>query len=127
MPSLREIQERSKKLREGNDHPTPEADMLRQTWELLIGLKEANHIELRTLPGCWVYTVDENWKIKVNGHKEEIDGVPPFSVWLEWNGWPAGIINPTGGLVAAGQAANLETLNLALTAAYVRDRAESKE
>jgi hypothetical protein len=65
-------------------------------------------------PGCWEHQVDENWRIAVNGHRDPrntSDGltVPPFECYVEFNGWPAGFINPFGGVLAAGAAANEDT------------------
>lgn len=32
--------------------------------------------------------------------------VPPFGIYLEFNGWPAGVVTPGGGCIAAGGVAN---------------------
>lgn len=61
--------------------------------------------------GCWEHRIDDHWSISCNGHQETTKNsqgveVPPFSVYVEWCGWPAGIINPYGGAIAAGAAAN---------------------
>jgi len=32
--------------------------------------------------------------------------VPPFNCYVEFNGWPAGVFNPFGGIIAAGELAN---------------------
>lgn len=36
--------------------------------------------------------------------------VPAFTFYIEWNGWPAGLIDPSGGVIAAGELANESTL-----------------
>ena len=64
---------------------------------------------INTLSGCWTHQVDDLWKITINGHKREIDDIPPFHCAIEYNGWPAGILSPAGGLIAAGQGANEAT------------------
>ena len=72
------------------------------------------------LPGCWEHQVDEHWCIKVNGHMEPIDGIPPHHMMVLFNGWPAGIIHPTdGGVIAAGTLANEDTFIAALDAAIL--------
>jgi hypothetical protein len=73
-------------------------------------------------PGCWEYRVDENWVIAVNGHRDERQTkagvrVMPFSCYVEFNGWPAGVIDPTGGIIAAGGLANETTFIAALKVA----------
>lgn len=47
----------------------------------------------------------------MNGHKTPMRcshgiEVPPFSVYVQFNGWPAGILDAGGGVLAAGEAAN---------------------
>ena len=65
--------------------------------------------------GCWEFQIDEDWKIAINGHKEptpcSMSDVPlmPFHCYIEYNGWPAGVINPVGGIIAAGSDANENT------------------
>ena len=60
---------------------------------------------------CWEERLDEKWEIAMNGHKTPkrcshgIE-VPPFSVYVQYNGWPAGILDPTGGIIASGESAN---------------------
>lgn len=73
--------------------------------------------------GCWECQVDKRWKIAVNGHPEpkvsSLSEVPiePFHAYAEFNGWPAGILNPYGGTIAAGECANEDTFIAALEAA----------
>lgn len=75
-------------------------------------LAEALGVErINEMDGCWEYQVDSHWSISVNGHPEPTKNsrnadVPPFSVYIEFNGWPAGIIDPFGGVIAAGAVAN---------------------
>ena len=82
-----------------------------------LGVRRINELE-----GCWEYQVDEQWRFALNGHNtphDTDDGVrvPPFSAFVEFNGWPAGIIDPAGGVLAAGDAANESTFIAALQAA----------
>lgn len=77
---------------------------------------------LRQFEACWEHQVDETWKLFINGHREPkktshgLD-VPAFHCLVEFNGWPAGLIHPYGGEIAAGSAANEDTLIQALRAA----------
>lgn len=69
--------------------------------------------------GCWEERIDEQWEIAVNGHRTPMRcshdcDVPPFSVYVQYNGWPAGIIDPSGGVIAAGVCANEDTFIAAL-------------
>ena len=61
--------------------------------------------------------VDGAWKITINGKSEACDNIPPYGVLVEFNGWPAGILDPGGGVIAAGEAANEDTLIAALKVA----------
>lgn len=62
----------------------------------------ATRIDL--LPGCWERQVSDECWISMNGHKEPIKNskghiLHPFQIYIEWNGWPAGIVEPGGGTV----------------------------
>lgn len=89
-----------------------------------LGMRNINQ-----LPGCWEHQVDEQWFIALNAHAEPTKcskgtTVPAFTAYIEFNGWPAGIVNAHGGTIAAGEAANETTLiaaiNLAIREAEVR-------
>lgn len=83
---------------------------------------------LNKLPGCWEYEVDERWAFAFNGHPEPKASkycpapVLPFSVYVQFNGWPAGVIDPTGGVFAAGDAANEDAFIDAIEEAIARVR-----
>lgn len=69
---------------------------------------------IKDLPGCWETQIDGRWYVAVNGHNVETKTsrgaeVPPFHCYVEFNGWPAGIFSPRGGVIAAGAAANEDT------------------
>lgn len=73
------------------------------------------------MPGCWEQQIDEHWWIAVNGHCAETkcsfgEAVPPFSAYVRFNGWPAGIISQFDGCLAAGAAANEDAFIAALKA-----------
>ena len=74
--------------------------------------------------GCWERIVDDNWTVVLNGHRtpQRHNGtmVQPYHCHVYWNGWPAGILTPFDGVLAAhpDQAgANEEHLIRALQAA----------
>ena len=55
--------------------------------------------------------IDEQWWIAINPHDEKLKCshgpvVEPFTMYVEFNGWPAGIVTMNGGMFAAGSAAN---------------------
>ena len=52
--------------------------------------------------GCWEHRVNDDWWLALNAHKVEIKcskgpEVPPFTCYLEYKGWPAGLVDPYGG------------------------------
>jgi hypothetical protein len=78
--------------------------------------------DINKLDGCWEHQVDERWWIALNGHSEmrlSSDGgeIAPFTAYIKYNGWPAGVIDPRGGVIAAGECANERTFIEALEAA----------
>ena len=78
--------------------------------------------EINKLPACWEHQIDDSWWIAINGHDTETKcstgaRVPPFAVYVKFNGFPAGIILPRGGKFAAGIVVNEETFVAALRAA----------
>lgn len=82
---------------------------------------------LTRYPGCWEYEVDERWRVALNAHpvpKEASfsNGVPvePFHCFVTYNGWPAFIFNPYGGVGAAGSAANENTFIAAVRDAIAK-------
>lgn len=78
--------------------------------------------------------VDAHWSFAVNGFPKPMQvippsgqsaglvSVPPASVYVEFNGWPAGFFNPTGGCFAAGTLANEAEFVKALESAAPADR-----
>lgn len=72
------------------------------------------------LPGKkWVGDVDGNWAIAIHANEgEEVEfkpegtmgGKAKFGILLVWfNGWLAGMLDPYGGVIAAGDLANEDT------------------
>ena len=70
-------------------------------------IAEKNNVRnIGKLDGLWKCKVDEDWEFRVNGHDEEIDGIPPYYALIVYRGLPAGLVNPFGGTIAAGQVVN---------------------
>ena len=83
---------------------------------------------INALPGCHEMEVDEHWWIAVNGHAEMVacsngPEVPPYSAYVEFNGWPAGIFNRAGGQFVAGSLANEDAFIAAMEKAIERSGA----
>jgi hypothetical protein len=84
------------------------------------GVKAANQ-----WPDCWEAVVGKTgWWLAVNAHGEPKrcthgPEVPAYHVYVEWNGWPAGMFSAFGGEIAAGSLANVDTLVVALRAEAV--------
>lgn len=75
-------------------------------------------------PGLWEAQVDEQWWIAVNPHHETLESshgpkVEFGNCYVEFNGWPAGMITPYGGVIAAGELANESNFISALKTAEV--------
>lgn len=83
---------------------------------------------IKDLPGCWEHQIDAQWWVALNGHNEPIKcssgvEVPPYTMYVMYNGWPAGLISPAGGTMAAGAAANEDTFIAVVKAAGTVDGA----
>lgn len=77
---------------------------------------------LAAVSGAWHAVVDDQWAVWLNPHRDAIKldsgpEVPPFECYVEFNGWPAGIFGPRGGVIAAGALANEGTFIDALKTA----------
>jgi len=74
----------------------------------------------------WTLHVDDHWSLYLNAASEPWTPCDPQSgdgpalkcgeCYVVFNGWPAGILHPMGGCLAAGEAANEKTLCAALLA-----------
>ena len=94
-----------------------EAFMLLRDWS-----KRQGAAPLNQGPGCWERKIDEDWSVSINGHREPRNNsagleVPPFSAFIQWKDWPAGVIDPGGGIIVAGEFANENIFIDALKAA----------
>lgn len=93
-----------------------------EAFDAIVGLALAlGAAPLNRYPGAWEHQVDPTWKIAVNAHWEPatVDGlvIPGFHAAIWYNGWPAGLLSPRGGVIAAGEGANEDSFIAALCAA----------
>ncbi len=49
------------------------------------------------------------WGVRLNPTNADLEGVPRFSALVTWGGLPAGLLDPGGGTMVVGEAANQET------------------
>lgn len=76
---------------------------------------------ITTFEGCWERQIGAQWWVAINAHARPVKcshgaEVPPFNCYVEFNGWPAGLFDPYGGIIAAGEAANEESFAAAVEA-----------
>ena len=67
--------------------------------------QEEGYKHLGEYPGIIKATLG-SWDIRLHTHDEKIEGDDPFTIYVEYNGWPAGVVDAGGGVIAAGAAAN---------------------
>lgn len=82
---------------EAAERPVSEAYVALAEYSLSLGIRN-----IKDLPGCWEQQIDDVWWVAANGHPEPVkcsEGaeVPPYHMYLVFNGWPAGVIGPYGG------------------------------
>lgn len=99
------------------EHPVSEAFNAVVDLALALGVRS-----IKDMPACWEHQVDEHWHIAINGHHTDRqttrgNTVPPFHCYIEFNGFPAGLITPYNGIIAAGSAANEDSFIAALRSA----------
>lgn len=76
--------------------------------------------------GCWEQQIDERWWIAMNGHRAPVKcsagaEVPPFHCYVQFNGWPAALFGPNGGVIAAGECANEDAFIQAVRARHKKE------
>jgi hypothetical protein len=74
--------------------------------------------------GLWRHDLPGGWSVAVNGHEQDVDGVPPFHARLSLYGFPAGLINPREGIIVGGDGAGEDAFIAALEAELARLAAE---
>lgn len=80
--------------------------------------------------GCVEHQVDDEWWFAINPHGDVTEcskgvHVPPWHIYIQFNGWPFGLVNEYEGMCGAGRLANESTLVAALDAAIGRVKAET--
>ncbi len=93
-------------------------------FDLIIQLHEALKLPPMNEMGVWELALSGGWYMAVNGGAETVSVTPTggatsdverFCVVFWFNGWPAGVVDIAhGGFLAAGEAANEQTLRAAL-------------
>lgn len=53
---------------------------------------------------------EHGWHLTMNLTPDDVYGLPEWHIAIKWNGWPAGILSPQAGMMAAGEAANEDSL-----------------
>lgn len=102
-----------------------EAFSIAISYLLSMGYTKANEYD-----GCIEQQVDEHWWIALNGHntpqviKKNNMIAQPYHIYIEFNGWPAGVMTPFDGQIAAGECANEATFIQALTSATLANEAK---
>jgi len=93
--------------------------------------------------GCFLHRVDERWVFAINGHREakkcryvtgpmsgesepEVE-IMPFNCFVWYNGWPAGYFDPSGGIIAGGEAANEAAFIEAVKAATEKVKSQTAQ
>ncbi len=109
-----------------------------QVFAKIVELCEALGVSnIKELPGCWKHRIDDQWKIWVNGHDRPITirwpgvirdkvEIPPFHAYIEFEGWPAGLVSPKGGTMVAGRVAHKDTFIEALDRAIKEAKNEQR-
>ena len=91
-----------------------------EAWLGICALAIKDGVKIPEIPdGIYRRDIAE-WKITFNGTNEDkVDAgidLPKFEAYVQYNGWPAGLIGPAGGILAAGAAANEDTFIAAIEA-----------
>lgn len=92
------------------------AEAVLETFDLLAQLAIARDaVPLSKHAGCWECQIGKQWWAAINGQKAAVKcsrgpEVEPYHAYIEFNGWPAGILSPFEGTMAAGAVANEATL-----------------
>ncbi len=80
-----------------------------EAWATVIGWAGNQGMEnAKDLPGLWTGETDE-WKVSVNGHREEVGGVPPYGIQLENKVFvQVAVIQPNGGAICGSEDALID-------------------
>lgn len=110
---------------------------LEELWTAIFDLTEAHGAApMSQHKDGWIMRLDRRWCLAVNGLNESLRMripppnshellVPPFHVYVDFNGWPFAFITPETAEVGCGEVANIDTLYEAIVQATERRRQES--
>lgn len=70
-------------------------------WSVVEYCLDAGHHGLSDKPGLLKLNLTTAWAVWINGHSEEVDDIPAFSMLFWCRGLPAGLVDPRGGTMAA--------------------------
>jgi hypothetical protein len=114
--------------RMGDGGPAPICEAFARLVDLMI--VQGAPMPITKHEGAYECVIDANWKATFNGHPtEQKHGhitIPAFTAVIDYNGWPAGLMNPYGGVIAAGECANETTFIAAVNAQIDRLAARSQ-
>ena len=79
----------------------------------LKSLAAAGYANLKEAGELHEFDVNEAWHVRMNGDLED-DAQPKWSALVSYHGWPAGLLSPAGGMIAAGTGANEDAFRAAL-------------
>ena len=91
-------------------------------------LAKEGMVSLTEVPDLYRIQVDDRWAVEVHAHQDEvIDLLPAFVMRVEFNGWPAAVLDVHGGTFAAGTEANEGKFIEAVEAALQKEAADGQQ
>jgi hypothetical protein len=112
MPKMSEIDAMRKARAQNEQRSMPYQDELDRFWKLFRMLLTKHGVGAPSdLEGTWACTLDQDWRIEINGHAEPVKGVPPFSVYVMCVRQPAAIIDTDGATFVEREGVTLPILN----------------
>ena len=115
------------------DDPTPGGDpvaRLALARDLVAALARTTGArQIDHAPGPWEHAVDDHWRVALNPHARPVKttrgaNVPPYAIYVTYDGWPAGHLDARGGLIACGADVDARRFVAALQAAIDRLHAD---
>ena len=90
-----------------SDQPRTLGEAVKQNWVCVLFERTMRLAEAvgRIPVGFWIYELQPEWTLTVNGTKEACDDVQPYRARIvgELRGWPVVVMfDPAGGVVAGG-------------------------
>lgn len=82
----------------------------------LLGVSHINK-----LPGLWRCQIDDHWSIAINAKEAAIESIPTHHMSVEYNGWPAALLNPFQGAFVISEHVNEDTFIAAVKARIAKE------